>query len=122
MVLPTEVGDAAQDADDDDNMASVKAWLDSGGDVNDGDEHGYTLMHCCALGSRESSQITDANVSLARTLIALGADVSKPNDMGVGRDTPLHHTLEDGFRGGAGLELIRPSSPASANTVRTRST
>ena len=64
MVLPEEIGDAAQDADEAD-VARVKAWLDSGGDINDGDEYNYTLLHCCAIGTREDSEVTDAHVSLA---------------------------------------------------------
>ena len=39
MVLPTEVGDAAQDA----NRDRVIAWLDAGGSINDVDEDGYSL-------------------------------------------------------------------------------
>ena len=74
MVLPEEIGDAAQDAADDD-VARIKAWLDGGGDVNDGDKDGYTLIHCCAIGDQDCSEIHDGHVSLARTLIALGADV-----------------------------------------------
>ena len=41
MVLPQEIGDAAQAAD----AARVKAWLDSGGDVNDVDENECALLH-----------------------------------------------------------------------------
>ena len=62
MVLPDEIGDAAQDADEDDG-ARVLAWLDSGGDINDGDKDGFTLIHCCAIGIREGAVITDGNVS-----------------------------------------------------------
>jgi len=77
MVLPKEIGDAAQAAD----AARVKAWLDSGGDINDGDKENYTLIHCCAIGALDddSLEVTDAHVSLARTLIALGADVNTCN-------------------------------------------
>ena len=69
MVLPKEIGDAAQDAD----AARVKAWLDSGGDINDGDEENYTLIHCCAIGTPDEEQVTSANVSLAQTLSRVSA-------------------------------------------------
>ena len=74
MVLPEAIGDAAQDFD----SARVLAWLDSGGDINDRATDGYTLIHCCALGDREYQEIRAAHVSLARTLIARGADVNIP--------------------------------------------
>ena len=60
MALPQEIGDAAQDAD----VARVEAWLDSGGDINAGDVQNYTLLHCCAIGTRGNSEVTDAHVSL----------------------------------------------------------
>ena len=47
MVLPVEIGDAAQDGD----TGACSAWLDSGGDINDGDTDGFTLIHCCAIGT-----------------------------------------------------------------------
>ena len=92
MALPVPIGDAAQDADAD----RVKAWLDGGGDVNDVDKDGYTLLHCCAVGSRDDNalmEIGHAHVSLARTLIALGADVNIPETAGPqgSGTTPLHN-------------------------------
>ena len=74
MVLPTEIGDAAQDGDRD----RVMAWINAGGSINDVDKDGYTLIHCCAIGDQDCSEIHDGHVSLARTLIALGADVNIP--------------------------------------------
>ena len=50
MVLPKEIGDAAQAAD----AARVKAWLDSGGDINDGDKENYTLIHCVTRTMKRS--------------------------------------------------------------------
>ena len=99
MVLPKEIGDAAQAAD----AARVKAWLDSGGDINDGDKENYTLIHCCAIGALDddSLQVTDAHVSLARTLIALGADVNICNGYS---ETPLLDVLD---RAGAHLARRR---------------
>jgi hypothetical protein len=70
MVLPEEIGDAAQDAADDD-VTRVRAWLDSGGNVNDADKDGFTLIHCCSLGDREGGSVTQAHISLAQRLISL---------------------------------------------------
>ena len=72
MVLPTEIGDAAQDGDRD----RVMAWLDAGGSINDVDKDGYSLAHCCGCGSRHGSVFQDQHLALARHLIALGADVN----------------------------------------------
>ena len=110
MVLPTEIGDAAQAAD----AARVKAWLDSGGDINDGDKENYTLIHCCAIGTRENSEVTDGHVSLARTLIALGADVNICDSCGAS-DTPLLQVLENAWRGGSWPDMIGLLLQAKAN-------
>ena len=72
MVLPQEIGDAAQDT----NRDRVMAWLEGGGSINDVDEDGYTLLNCCACGNRQRCVINDRHVALARHLISLGADVS----------------------------------------------
>ena len=72
MVLPEEIGDAAQNAERD----RVIAWLDAGGSINDFDEFGFTLLHCCACGNMEHRTLGDGHVALARHLIALGADVT----------------------------------------------
>ena len=72
MVLPDEIGDAAQNADRD----RVIAWLNAGGSINDADSLGYTLVNCCACGDIDSRSVNDRNVALARHLIALGADVN----------------------------------------------
>ena len=71
MVLPTEIGDAAQNADRD----RVIEWLDAGGSINDFDEFGFGL-HCCAFGTIGHHVVGDGQVALARDLIALGADVT----------------------------------------------
>ena len=39
MVLPEDLGDCAQNGDQD----RVFAWLDAGGDINDGDSQGFTF-------------------------------------------------------------------------------
>ena len=110
MVLPKEIGDAAQAAD----AARVKAWLDSGGDINDGDKENYTLIHCCAIGALDddSLEVTDAHVSLARTLIALGADVNTCNAYS---ETPLLDVLEYAWRGGAWTDMVKLLLQAKAN-------
>ena len=74
MVLPQEIGDAAQNGDRD----RVIAWLNAGGSIDDVDEDGYTLVHCCACGNRGAADIGDKHVALLRQLIALGADVNIP--------------------------------------------
>jgi hypothetical protein len=108
MVLPKEIGDAAQEAD----AARVKAWLDSGGDINDGDKENYTLIHCCAIGTLDDEQVTDAHVSLAQTLIALGPDLNICNGYG---DAPLLQVLEHAWRGGAWQD-IRTSGTCARRT------
>ena len=40
MALPEDLGDCAQDGDQD----RVFAWLATGGDINDGDPQGFTLL------------------------------------------------------------------------------
>ena len=47
MVVPYDVADSAQDAEVD----RVIAWLDSGGDVNDVDQDGFTLINIDGYGS-----------------------------------------------------------------------
>ena len=72
MVLPNAIGDAAQNAEKD----RVMAWLDAGGSIDDFDEFGFTLLHCCACGNMEHRTLGGGHVALARHLIALGADVN----------------------------------------------
>ena len=106
MVLPVEVGDAAMRCEPADS-ARVQAWLDSGGDVNDITWDGFTLLNCCASAHYE---INGAHISLARTLIALGADVN----IGDGyRSTPLHNACLG--HGVASLDMIRLLLDAKAN-------
>ena len=112
MALPDEIGDAAQDADEAD-VARVKAWLDSGGDINAGDSAGFTLLHCCAIGSREGSEVTDAHVALARELISLGAEVNTCDSSC--RDTPLHSVVENAWRGRAWPDMVKLLLDAKAN-------
>ena len=73
MVLPEEIGDCAQNGDQD----RVFAWLDAGGDINDGDPQGCTLLSCCACGSYDDGEIGAPQMALARALLARGADVNR---------------------------------------------
>ena len=109
-MLPTEIGDAAQDTDRD----SVMAWLDAGGSINDKDSVGFTLVNCCVYGSRPDMVVYDQHVALARHLIALGADVN----VGTGHEsgfTPLHEIVQkDGERQPV-LEMLSLLLGAGAN-------
>ena len=73
MVLPEDLGDCAQDGDQD----RVFAWLDAGGDINDGDPQGCTLLCCCACGSYDDGEIGAPQMALARAILARGADVNR---------------------------------------------
>ena len=73
MVVPYDVADSARDAEAD----RVIAWLDSGGDVNDIDQDGFTLLNSVARGGRMSGRIGPKHVTLARHLIACGANVNR---------------------------------------------
>ena len=107
MGLPREIGDAAQDGDRD----SVMAWLDAGGSINDVDEDGYTLLHCCCCGDRDVEYeciINDRHVALARHLIDLGADVNIPTSEvdGYGAFTALHEVARKDDNRQAVLEML----------------
>ena len=52
MVVPYDVADSAQDAVAD----RVIAWLESGGDVNDVDQDGFTLLNSVARGGTRSGR------------------------------------------------------------------
>ena len=73
MVLPEELGDRAQNGDQD----RVFAWLAAGGDINDADPGGFTLLCCCACGSHDDGFIGAPQMALARALLARGADVNR---------------------------------------------
>ena len=109
MVLPTEIGDAAQDGDRD----RVMAWINAGGSINDVDEDGYTLLNCCACGDREDSTFNSQHVALARKLIALGLDVNKATDLG--RYTPLHELTKNYRDRQAVLDMLSLLLGAGAN-------
>jgi hypothetical protein len=118
MVLPTEVGDAAQDGDRD----RVMAWLNAGGSINDVDGDGYTLLKCCASGDLDFQVIGDGQVALARDLIGLGADVNiaavhrvQPAEAKNGSHTALHEVARKDRDGQAVLEMLSLLLGAGAN-------
>ena len=103
MVLPQEIGDAAQDGDRD----RVMAWLDAGGSVDDVDLGGYTLLNCCATGDLVHETIGDGHVALARDLIALGADVNIASTIdGPPGDTPLIRAVSNMTRGQGPMDMV----------------
>ena len=111
MVLPAEIGDAAQNADRD----RVIAWLNAGGSINDVDGDGYTLLNCCASGDLEDQFIGDETVALARDLIALGADVNIAGEAKTGGLTALHEVARKHRDGQAVLEMLSLLLGAGAN-------
>ena len=64
------------------------------------------------MGTIGNAEITDAHVSLARTLIALGADVNTTDTFG---DTPLHNALANAWRGRAWQDMLKLLLQAKAN-------
>ena len=106
------IGDAAQEGDRD----TVIAWLDAGGSIDDVDEEGYALIHCCACGEHEGNfqgdVIGDAHVALARHLIALGADVTIATSAG---HTALHYIVQRKREPQAVLEMMSLLLGAGAN-------
>ena len=96
MVVPYDVAVSAQDAVAD----RVIAWLDSGGDVNDVDQDGFTLLNRVACGGTRSARIGPKHVTLARHLLACGANVNSPvifrgrlSTLVVGRGGPLDRAV-----------------------------
>ena len=91
MVLPPEVVDAAKAG----NLAAVREWLESGGDPNETDNGGSTLLMWVAQGRH----ITDAKIDVARLVLSHGADV---NCLAGDRYNPAHCCAifpEDSSRG-----------------------
>ena len=109
MVVPREICNAAANAERD----RVLAWLDAGGSINDVDESGYTLVHCCVYGVCEHEQdrsINDQHVALARHLIALGADVNIASTIdGPPGDTPLIRAVSNMTRGQGPMDMTSVS-------------
>ena len=69
MVLPNHISCAAGHGD----VASVEAWLNQGGDVNERDRHQNTMLLICA-GTPYAR--TTSHIDLARLLIERGADAN----------------------------------------------
>jgi len=91
MVLPPEVVDAAKAG----NVTAVREWLESGGDPNETDNGGSTLLMWVAQGRH----ITDAKIDVARLVLSHGADV---NCLAGDRYNPAHCCAifpEDSSRG-----------------------
>ena len=109
MILPREIGDAAQDADID----RVMDWLDAGGSVDDVDSGGYTLLNCCATGDLVEETIGDGQLALARYLIHLGADVNIAST--VDGDTPLIRAVNNRTRGQSPMDMFSLLLTAKAN-------
>ena len=89
MVLPDQIAIAAQAGD----VATVEAWLNEGGDVNERSIHEDTLLLSCAAtpGAR-----TTSHTDLVRLLIERGADVNicaKEEPPGLGL-SPLHYACD----------------------------
>ena len=79
MVVPDEIIDAAEEGD----VAAVRDWLASGGNVNDADDGDETLLTTISI-----AVLSDAHLDLARLLLERGADVNQiPN---VNSFSPLH--------------------------------
>ena len=79
MVLPLELVEAAKAG----NVTAVREWLESGGDPNDTDSRGCTLLLKVVI----TGEISDAHLDVARLLLSHGADVNKSD---VDSFTPLH--------------------------------
>ena len=119
MVLPDDLGDCAQNGDQD----RVFAWLAAGGDINDGDSQGFTLLCCCACGSHEDGEIGAPQMALARALLARGADVNRAHSRPDSDDedtsiygegeTALHHACVN-YSAGC-LDMIALLLEAKAN-------
>ena len=80
MVLPPEVVDAAKYG----NVTAVREWLESGGDANDTDGDGGTLLLRVVGAPRV---ISDAHLDMARLLLSHGVDINKSEKDSY---TPLH--------------------------------
>ena len=79
MVLPLELVEAAKAG----NVTAVREWLESGGNPNDTDSRGCTLLLKVVI----TGEISDAHLDVARLLLSHGADVNKSD---VDSFTPLH--------------------------------
>ena len=79
MVLPPELVEAAKAG----NVTAVREWLERGGDPNDTDSRGCTLLLKVVI----TGEISDAHLDVARLLLSHGADVNKSD---VDSFTPLH--------------------------------
>ena len=79
MVLPLELVEAAKAG----NVTAVREWLESGGNPNDTDSRGCTLLLKVVI----TGEISDAHLDVARLLLSHGADVNKSDTDSF---TPVH--------------------------------
>ena len=112
MVLPDYIVEAATRETDSSDLETLKDWVEeSGGDINDVDEDGCTILNL--------SLIFD-NPETVRWAIAHGADVNKPGDMD--GDHPLYTAIgsaEVGFGLEAAAMLLDAGASIDARTTAT---
>ena len=108
MVIPDQIAIAAQAGD----VATVEAWLNEGGDVNERSIHEDTLLLSCAAtpGAR-----TTSHTDLVRLLLERGADVNicaseNPPAMGF---SALHYACDQLYDSSA--EMVALLLDAKAN-------
>ena len=70
MVLPDAVVEAARAGE----VATVAQWLKAGGDANERETTGKTLLHCIASDSLRSDEVERGRCDIARLLLARGAE------------------------------------------------
>ena len=70
MVLPDAVVEAARAGE----VAKVAQWLKAGGDANERETTGKTLLHCIASDSLLSDEVERGRCDIARLLLARGAE------------------------------------------------
>ena len=116
MVLPDELEEAARDGAEVD-FARITAYLNAGGDVNDVDGEGETMLYLNITyegGDHHDVDDLDADdrLRIVRLLLARGADANIRSDFG-GR-TPLYQACNCEDRA-FGLGAIRCLLEAGAN-------
>jgi len=85
------------------DIAFVKSYMDSGGDVDaltkNGDHWpaGWTLL-CLAIDCK--------SYEIAKMLISAGADVNKPIDISISRATPLHFISGNKYRSAEQIVIV----------------
>ena len=81
MVLPDYIVEAVDRLPGDDGWGQIRAYLDAGGDVNDVDANGKTILN--RFLRRRRTIPCEASFELVRLLVQeRGADVNKTDDSG----------------------------------------